>query len=189
MFALDELWFGFQLILPFSKFTLSLAALLGITYTIFRALTNAVTCDMQYSLSSITRKDFYRLKNISPGDLLFHILIFMLFAYAAGKFVNGLVPLRSVGHDTIVGPLAVHRTKSTRSRGTTESYTVDVPSWIEKGATLSLKIDRETSLKLNEGAPIRIDTKIGLLGMEFYRARHKSFTFQKGYNPVFRQPE
>ncbi|OQA06663.1 MAG: hypothetical protein BWY66_01754 [bacterium ADurb.Bin374] len=189
MFLLNHFWFKFELIHSYPVLFLLSGVSLAILHTVYFALTCATTCDMRYSLTSITRNDLYRLRQIVPGDVLMTIVVFVLFVYVGSTCVNGLIPIKTVGHDTTVLEIRETRLSSRKSGGSSETYTLDVASWLEKGERFSLSIDRTTALKLNHGAPIHIETKIGLLGMEFYRKRHQSFTFKKGYVPPFRQPD
>lgn len=189
MFLLDHFWFGFQLTQPFPKLILAGAGVCGFLFTVYQTLTSAATYDTKYAPAATRKSNLYRLQNMTFGDLLTNVVLSILFAYAGTICVNGLIPIRTVGRDTVVLDVKTHRSSSRNGRGSTETHTLDVSSWLVKGETLTLSIDRKTGLKLNQGAPIHIDTKIGLLGLEFYRARHQSFTFQKGYKPPFTQPD
>ncbi|HOT28026.1 MAG TPA: hypothetical protein PLU72_07535 [Candidatus Ozemobacteraceae bacterium] len=189
MFLLNHFWFGFELVHPYPVPIIISGISLAVFHTIYFALTCATTCDRRYPISSLTRNDLYRLRQIEPGDVLANIVVYVLFAFVASTCVNGLVPIKTVGHDTTVLDIKEHRSSSRNGRGSSETYTLDVASWLKKGETISLSIDRTTALKLNHNAPIHIETKIGLLGLEFYRKRHQTFTFQKGYLPPFRQPD
>lgn len=189
MFLLNHFWFKFELIHLYPVLIIISGASLAVLHTVYFALTCATTCDRRYSLSSITRNDLYRLRQIVPGDVLMTIVVFVLFVYIGVTCVNGLVPLKTVGHDATVLEIREPRLSSHKGRGTSEAFVLDVASWLDKGERLSLSIDRTTALKLDQGAPIHIETKIGLLGLEFYRKRHQTFTFQKGYVSPFRQPD
>lgn len=189
MCCLNYFWFKFELIHPFPLALYIVGGVVGLLYTIYFALTTAVTCDRRYPLTSITKNDLYRLREIEFSDVLANIVVFIVFTYISVKCVNGLIPIQTVGHDTTVLNIETHVSRSSRGWGSTETYTLNVASWVEKGIAIRLDIDRTTGLKLNVSAPIHIETKIGLLGLEFYRMRHQTFTFQKGYVPPFRQPD
>lgn len=189
MFLLNHFWFRFELIHSYPVSILVSGISLAVLHTIYFALTCAVTCDRRYPLSSLTSNDLYRLRQIEAGDVLANVVVYVLFAYVAATCVNGLVPIKIVGHDTTVLDIQEHRSSSRSGRGSSETYTIDVVSWLKKGERISLSVDRTTALKLDTNAPIHIETKIGLLGLEFYRKRHQTFTFPKGYIPPFRQPD
>ncbi len=187
MFLLNHFWFRFELVHSYPVSIIVFGISLAVLHIIYYSLTCAVTCDRRYPLSSLTRQDLYRLRQIEAVEVLTTIVVFVLFAYVAATCVNGLVPLKTVGRDTTVLDIQEYRPQS--SEGSSETYTIDVASWLKNGERLTLSVDRTTALKLNVNAPIHIETKIGLLGLEFYRKRHQTFTFQKGYFPPFRQPD
>ncbi|HOY65912.1 MAG TPA: hypothetical protein PLP29_03430 [Candidatus Ozemobacteraceae bacterium] len=187
LFALNHFWFGFTLIRPFPRSILVLAGIFGLLLTAYEALTGTTKFGRPVRLADLSPGDFSRLKTVSLGDVLANVVFSLLVAYVSILTLNGLIPLKSVGRDTTVIDITRHVSR-TKSGGSSETHQLVVDSWDEKGKIIVLDIDRTTGLKLNKGAPIHIDTRIGLLGLEFYRSRHQSFTFRNGYRPPFAQP-